>query len=32
MFIEFPATPNERVELDSLVSSLKNEALSDQYV
>ena len=32
MFIGFPATSNERVELNSLTSSLRNDALSDQHV
>ena len=32
MFIGFRATPNEGVALDSLVFSLKNDALSDPHV
>ena len=32
MFIGFPATSNEGVELDSLAFSLRNDALSDQDV
>ena len=32
MFIGFSATSNEGVELDSLISSLRNDALSDQHV
>ena len=32
MFIGFPASPNEWVELDSLAFSLRNDALSDQHV
>ena len=32
MFIGFPATSNEGVELDSRASSLKNDALSDPHI
>ena len=32
MFIGFPATPNEGVELDSLASSLRNDAFSDPHI
>ena len=32
MFISFPAMVSERIELSSLASSLKNDALSDKHV
>ena len=32
MFIDFPATPNEGVKLDSLASSFRNDVLSDDCV
>ena len=32
MFIDFPAIVSEWVALDSLASSLRNDAVSDQHV
>ena len=32
MFIDFPATPNERVKLNSLAFSSRNDALKNKYV